>query len=143
MKSIKIFVGLILMMAVAFCMDSCGKGSQSPVDEYVAILDEAAEKAEKISSMQDLLNVHEIISPEAAMNVANNNADYVLSKSDKEKLKKSYDKLLKVAYEKTAEYGGLPQDVMKQTKNQINLFIEAANDRIDGSQTLGELVGIR
>ena len=134
---------LLLIFVASCCMVSCGKGGNSPVDEYVAILDNATEKAEKISSMEDLLNVQEIISPEAAMNIVNNNADYVLTKEDKEKLKKSYDRLLKVAYEKTAEYGGLPEGMKKQTKGQIQLFIDAANEGIDRARTMGELTGVR
>lgn len=131
-------------MAISSCFTlSCGKRSTTPVDEYVTILDEATEKAEKIASMQDLLNVKEIISPEAAMQIVRENSDYKLTKGDKEKLKKSYDRLLKVAYEKTAEYGGLPEEVRKQTKDQIQLFIDAANTGIDRAQTMGDLMGDR
>lgn len=122
---------------------SCKKHGNSPVDQYVEIIDEAADKAEKIASMQDLINVQEIISPEAAKEIARENADYELTESDKSKLKKSFDRLLRVAYNKTAEYGGFPEEIKKQSKDQAELIIEAANKGIDNAKTLGDLNGIR
>lgn len=144
MKIKGIILILALLLALPCVLDSCSKsGTDNPVDEYVMILDQAAQKAEKINSLEDLLNVQEIISPEAAFNIVRNNADYELTDKDKEKLKKSYDKLLRVAYEKTSEYGDLSEEVKKQTKSQVNLIIEAANKGIDNAKTLGELNGVR
>lgn len=143
MKKSGIIISFIVTLFATCLLSACGKGGTTPVDEYVAILDAATEKAEKISSKEDLLNVKDIISPEAAMKIMRDNADYELTGSDKEKLKKSYDKLLRVAYEKTAEYGGLPDAIKEQTKDQIQLFIDAANEGIDRAHTMGELVGVR
>lgn len=122
---------------------SCGKGGNNPVDQYVEILDQATKKAEQINSMSDLVNVQAIISPEDAAEIVRQNADYELTDKDKEKLKKSFDKLLKVAYEKTAEFGGLPESMKDQAKAQVDLLIEGANISIDQAKTLGDLNGIR
>ena len=142
MKKINLFIGL-LIFSFSLGIVSCGKSSNSPVDQYVDILDEATKKAEKISSMADLMNVQSIISPEDALAIVSKNSDYVLTDSDKDKLKKSYDKLLRVAYDKTTEFGGLSDEVKKQTKAQVDLIIEAANKGIDNAKTLGDLNGIR
>lgn len=142
MKKINLFLGVLAtVLVLGVC--SCSKGGNSPVDQFVEILDQATKKAEKISSMQDLLNVQQIISPEEAMSIIRENSDYELTDKDRDKLKKSYDKLLRVAYEKTAEYGGLPEELKKQTEAQIDLYIEAANNGIDSAKTLGDLSGIR
>ena len=141
MKAIKILLGLMVAFA-AINLASCGRGD-SPVREYVEILDQAADKADKISSMEELMNVHAIISPEDAMQIMKENADYKLSKSDKEMLKKSYGRLLRIAYKKTAEYGDLPEGLKRQFEGQIDLFIEAANKSIDSATTFGQLNGIQ
>ena len=142
MKKLKFLLSFVILLA-ACQLSSCGKGGNSPVDQYVEILDNATKQAEKINSMSDLMNVQQIISPEDAMEIVRNNADYKLSDSDKDKLKKSYDKLVRVAYDKTAEYSGLPEEMKDQLKGQVELVIEAANKAIDAAQTMGELNGMR
>lgn len=138
MKKLSVILSLLLVVIAS----GCHKSANTPVDEYIGILDRATEKAEKISSMNDLLNVQEIISPEAALEIVKENSGYQLTDKDKDKLKKSYDKLLRVAYDKTAEYGGLPDEYKEQAKAQVELIIEAANKSIDAASTLGDLNGI-
>lgn len=142
MKRINLFLSLIVILGAGLLF-SCGKGGKSPVDQYVEILDQATEKAEKISSMADVLNVQQIISTEETTKLLKDNADYELTDKDKEKLKKSYDKLLKVAYNKTTEYSGIPDSMKKQTDGQLELIIEAANKVIDNAHTLSDLDGLR
>lgn len=142
MKKILVILALVSIVSLSQ-LSSCGKGGNSPVDQYVEVLDEATKKAEQINSMSDLMNVQAIISPEEAMNIMRENAAYELTDGDKEKLKKSFDKLLRVAYEKTAEYGGIPESLKEQAKGQVDLMIEAANNGIDQAKTLGDLSGIR
>lgn len=141
MKKFKILI-MVIMAVATIQLWSCSKGGNSPVDQYVEILENATNKAEKISSMSELLDVQAIISPEKAMQILKDNADYELTDKDKAKLKKCYDKLLKVAYDKTAEYGGLPAELREQTKAQVDLVIEVANKGIDNAKTLGDLRGI-
>lgn len=131
---------LLILSGMAF---SCSKSGGDPVDEYVGLLETATKKAEQIKSASDLMNVQEIISPEDAMEIMRNHSTYELTDKDKDKLKKSYDKLLRVAYDKTIEYGGLPEEIKEQTKAQVDLIIDAANKSIDNAKTLGELNGIR
>lgn len=142
MKKLKFLLFVALTFGCTYIV-SCSKSGNSPVDQYVELLDQATKKAEKISSMSDLTNVQGIISPQEAMKIVSDNSDYELTDNDKEKLKKSYDKLLKVAYEKTAEYGGVPEEYKEQVKTQVDLIIEAANKGIDNAKTLGDLNGIQ
>ena len=142
-RSFTLFLSLVTIISL-FHLSSCSKGgSSSPVDEYINILDEATKKTEQIKSYDDLTNVQSIISPEEAMKIVRDNADYVLTDNDKDKLKKSYDKLLKVAYEKTAKFGGLPEEMQKNALMQADLVIEAANKQIDRANTMGDLMGLR
>ena len=143
MKKFNIILFSLIAFSCCISVSSCGKSGNTPVDQFTDLLEQATQKAEKISSMADLVNVQEIISPEDAMKILQENADYKLSDSDKDKLKKSYDKLLKVAYEKTAEYSGLPDEYKKQAKAQVDLIIEAANNSIDQAKTLGDLNHMR
>ena len=136
-------MGLVMVAMFALAVSCTKKEAISPVDRYIEILDEATRKTEAISSMDELINFQDIISPQEAFDLVKENADYKLTDKDKDKLKKSFDKLLKVAYEKTADLGGFPEEIKKQTKAQGDLFIEAANKRIDEAATLGELNGIR
>ncbi|MCH5228874.1 MAG: hypothetical protein J1F12_02635 [Muribaculaceae bacterium] len=143
MKKQNYFISLLFCVVLALSV-SCGKGGgNTPVDQYVEVLDQAREKTEKINSTADLLNFQDIVNPQDAWNIIKDNSEYVLTDSDKDKLKKSYDKLLKVAYEKTIEYGGLPDEMKDATKAQVDLIIDAANKGIDNAKTLGDLNAIR
>ena len=128
----------MVAIATILLLPGCSKDN-SPVDQYVKLLDQASDKAEKISSIGDLVNVQEIISPENANEIIRQNKDYKLSDSDKEKLKKSYERLLRIAYKKTIEYGGLEEASRKQMENQIDLFLDGAKASIDKAHTLGDL----
>ena len=139
MKKLKLFLGLLGIVG-AFLIVSCGhKSGNSPVDQYVEVIDNATEKAKQLSSLEDLSNLQEIILPSEAVEIISNNADYVLTDKDKEKIKKSFDKLLRAAYDKTAEYQGVPGDLRK---TQVDILLQGANNQIDASRTLGDLNGI-
>lgn len=142
MKNLKIFtIGLVALLACGFA--SCHKGGNTPVDQFVELMDEATKKAEKINSVSELQNVQDIISQEDALKIVRENPDYVLTNGDKDKIKKSYDKLLRTAYEKTAELSGFPEEIKQQSKAQIELIIDAANKGIDNATTLGDLSGMQ
>ena len=136
MKKISIISG-ILLFTLSLFFNSCGKSNNNPVDKYVDILESAASQAEQIHSTSDFLNIQQIISPEATQKIVEENEDYILTDKDKEKLKKSFDKLLKVSYEKTIKYGGMPEEIKKQAKGQMELLIEGANKGIDNAKNLG------
>ena len=142
MRKINIYISILFFTISFLTFSSCGKGQDTPVDKLCAIMNEAADKVETISSASDLIYMKEVITPQAAQTILNENADYQLTKKDKEKLKKSYDRLLKTAYEKTAEYGGFPEAIKKQTKVQIDGIIEAANKGIENAKTLGDINGL-
>ena len=139
MKHLKLLLGFIVIFA-ALQISSCGKGSGSPVDQIVEMLDEAADKTDKITSEASLLNVQNLISPDEIYKIINDNSDYELTKGDKEKLKKSYNHLVKSVYEKTSEF--VPSEEMKKVvKNQLDLMMEGINRSIDNATTLGSIKG--
>ena len=137
MKEIKILLGFLLIFASEE-LSSCGKSSDSPVDQIVEILDQATKKTENITNAAELANVKNIISPNDIWQIISDNADYELTKGDKEKLKKSYNKLVKAAYEKSSEY--IPSESLKKTvKSQLDLMMEGINRSIDNATTLGSI----
>ena len=139
MKHLKLLLGFIVIFA-ALQISSCGKGSGSPVDQIVEMLDEAADKTDKITSEASLLNVQNLISPDEIYKIINDNSDYELTKGDKEKLKKSYNHLVKSVYDKTSEF--VPSEEMKKVvKNQLDLMMEGINRSIDNATTLGSIKG--
>lgn len=135
-------VYLFILLLVA-CLGSCRHNwTNSPVAQYVALLDAAAEKAENISSLNELVNVQDIINPQEARQIIIDNRDYPLDNDDKKALKKSFDKLIRVAYEKTAEYGDLSDSMKKDTKKQIEMIVDFSNKKIDAATTLGDLLSL-
>ena len=117
---------------------SCGQ-NETPVDKYVKLLDEATEKTERIHNLDELMQARDIISVQEIMEIARESKDYCLKDSDREKIKKSYDLLLRTTYKKTIEYGNFTEEMNRRMESQVENFIEEANKRIDKIQTFGEL----
>lgn len=133
MKAIRYIFPLLLLFLFA-----CGKSGNSPVDQIVVLLDQATEKTENINSFAQLNDVKNIISPEEIWTIIRENADYKLSDSDKGRLKKSYDKLVKAAYEKSCEF--VPSDEMKKmVKSQLDIMMEGIKNNIENAETLGQI----
>lgn len=141
MKSNKIGV-LITALLICVSIVSCGKGGNTPVDMFVDVLDHATKQIEQINSETEFLEAERIFSPEEAWNILQDNADYILTDKDKEKIKKSYDKLLETAYEKSIAYSGLPQSLTEQYRSEIQFITVKANEKIENSNTLGDLSGL-
>lgn len=141
MKALKTFTFSLLSL---FCLNivSCNDSGSKAVDQYIETLDRATEKVEEINNFSELLNYKEIISSEEVEKIISQNPDYLLSDSDKERIKKSYDKLLKTAYEKTIQYSGLPEAYQKEANTKIEMLIHKANYGIDNAETLGELLRV-
>ena len=142
MKRLNLLIGLLVILA-SCQLFSCGKGGNSPVDQYVAIIEESTKKAEKLSDMSELTNVQAVISPQELLQIVAENPDYELTDKDKEKLKKSIDKFIKVAYDKTMSIGEVPEEMRETMKQQCELMIEANNRGIDQAKTLSDLNRIR
>ena len=131
------------MIMTAALLGACGHhSSNSPVSQYISLLDQAAEKAKNINSITELVNVQDIISPQETRQIIFENKDYVLDDNEKKELKKSYDNLLRVAYEKTAEIGNLSDSMKKDTKKQVDMIIDLYNKKIEAANTLGDLLNL-
>lgn len=138
MKKITLIFISLLFIFTSAQLSSCGKGSDSPVDKIIVLLDEATEKTENINSMAELTNVKNIVSPEDIWTIIKENSDYKLTKGDKEKLKKSYNRLLKVAYEKSSEFSP-SEELKKVVKSQLDLMMQAVDSNIENAETLGDI----
>ena len=144
MKRILGYLSLAVLFIASIQLSSCGGGnSDSPVEKYIEILDKATAEAENISSLSELANVQSVVSQEEAQALIQNSKDYELTSSDKEKLKKATDKLLKVAFEKSMEFSNLPDNLKEASKSQMEMAIDLANKRIDEAKTLGEISGVK
>lgn len=140
MKILKIFLSLVVVIT-ACQITSCGKKSHTPVDEIVTLLEEGVKKTQNINNMAELSDVKNIVPQQEIWNLIRENSDYQLTKDDKEKLKKSYDKLIKAAYEKTSEY--IPNEELKSAiKSQLDLTMSAVDKNIDNAETLGDIKGM-
>ena len=138
MKQLKLFLLLTSVFIFAGFI-SCSKNENTPVDQYVELIEEAIQKLENIKSSEGIENIANIMQNPKAQELDKEYADYVLTEADKKKLKKSLDKLIHVAYDKTMEYAGLPENIIKLKKAQVDMMVEAANQQIDNATTLGEI----
>lgn len=139
MKQFKILLTLVVLFSTLQFV-SCSKKDNTPVDQIVVLLDNGVEKVESINSMAELTDVKNIVSANEVWKIIQENSNYELTKGDKEKLKKSYNKLVEAAYKKSSEC--IPSDEYKKTvKNQLDLLMEGINRSIDSAKTLGEIKG--
>lgn len=136
MKQFKILFIALFAISMGVII-SCSK-SDSPVDEYVKILDNATNQIEAANSLSDLQNLQELASPEDS-ELIKQSQDYKLTDGDKEKLKKSMDKFMRVLSEKSIEFSTYPDNMKEAAKSQIDLAIDAINQLIDKAETLGDL----
>lgn len=136
-------ISFLFVVLATVLLGACAHhSSHSPVAQYVNLLEEATQKAENISSLTELVNVQDIISPEDARQIIIDNRDYPLTDDDKKALKKSFDKLIRVAYEKTAEFGNLSETMKKDSKKQVEMVIDINNKKIDAANTMGDLLSM-
>ena len=134
MKKLTFLLSIVILLAAV----QCGKKDASPVSEIVTLMDNATKKTEQINSIAELSNVNSIVSQEDVWKIIRDNSDYQLTDGDKDKLKKSFNKLVKTAYEKSAEF--VPDENLKKAfKSQLDLMMEAIDRNIDEASTLGEI----
>lgn len=138
MKIINLFFLSIVLLATGV-LASCSGGGNSPVDQYVELLDAATAKIEKINANEGVTDIQDILSMPKAQDLEKEYADYELTDKDKEKLKMSLDRLIHAAYDKTMQYAGFPEEIIQMKKKQVELMVDAANQQIDAATTLGEI----
>lgn len=131
---------LCLCMVISCCslLSSCG-GGDSPVDRYVEIIDSATEKINEATSKEQLEEIQTGEESLKANLILEESGDYVLTKSDKEKLKKSIDKMLRALFKKSLELSTLPDDFKSTLQSQSDMAVEAVNKNIDNASTLEEI----
>lgn len=118
----------------ALFLFSCSH-SDTPVDKIVGILDQATQNTEKITNQYQLNDVGSIVSPQEIWNIINEYPDYELTKEDKDKLKKSYHKLMDAAYKKSCEF--VTSDELKNlVKKQVDIVMAGIDTNIDNAKTL-------
>ena len=108
------------------------------MDQYIEVIDTTTKNVEQMKSL-NMADMQNLISPQNAQMIATKYSDYELTDKDKEKLKKSCDKLMEVIYDKIVEYGGLSPEIKDQMESQKDLVISAVNKMIDNAKTLGDV----
>lgn len=140
MKRINFLISLVALLAMVQ-FTSCGKGGNSPVDQYVEIIQDTTKKVKELNSI-NINDMQTLLSPEAAKKLSEENADYELTDKDKSKLKKACGDLVKAVYDKVLEYNDeVPEALKSQLKSQKDMVVAAIDQLIDNSKTLGEIDG--
>ena len=144
MKKLISTLCLAFFLITGLQLSSCagGSDSNSPVAQYVELLEKATKQIEGISNLEELKDVQRGVESQQATTLLLESKDYVLTDSDKEKLKKATDKMLKAVFDKSIELSGLEEDMKKTMKDQSELAIEAVNKNIDKATTLGQINGL-
>ena len=135
MKLFKTIFSFFLLFSICQ-LSSCSHNT--PVDQIVEILDQAAQKTKELQNPDELTNIRNVVSPDDVWNIIRENADYKLTDGDKDKLKDSFNKLISAAYDKSAEFVN-DEDSKKMVKSQLDLMTKAIDNNIDRANTLGEI----
>ena len=135
MKLFKTIFSFFLLFSICQ-LSSCRHNT--PVDQIVEILDQAAQKTKELQNPDELTNIRNVVSPDDVWNIIRENADYKLTDGDKDKLKDSFNKLISAAYDKSAEFVN-DEDSKKMVKSQLDLMTKAIDNNIDRANTLGEI----
>ena len=141
MKNFYKILCLTLLFGSGLLASSCGGDGNTPVDQYVKLLEEATEEIKGINSIEELQNVESGTTSMQAQFILKESKDYVLTDSDKEKIKKASDKMLRMVFEKSLELSSLPDNIKDSMKGQADLAVDAVNKNIDKATTLGEING--
>lgn len=128
----------IIILSLSGLLYSCGN-SDSPVDRLTAIIDKATEQVKDSKSNDALENIQSAMVTDGAEALIKDNANYELTNSDKNKLKKSMEKLVKAAFEKSISYYNFDESVKKNLRSQIDMAVAGINTTIDQAKTLGEI----
>lgn len=140
MKTLKYVFSALLIFA-ALQIASCG-GNNSPAARYADLVGKIVDEMEKCNSVDELYQISQTSEYGKEANaIVNENPDYVLTDSDKEKLIKVNDRLAQVFFDKTVQLGAVPEEVKKYAEDQMKASIEAINDQINNCKTLGDLGG--
>ena len=138
MKNIIKFLCGIVILGLTINLSSC-ESSNTPVDRLVEIIDKATEQVKDSKSNDALDNIQSAMVADGAEALIKDNADYELTDSDKSKLKKSMEKLVRAAFEKSITYYNFDDDVKKNLRAQIDMAVAGINTTIDNAKTLSEI----
>lgn len=138
MNMIKSILGIALLVFI-FQLSSCGNSDNTPVGQYISLLDKVTEQVKDAQSVADISNIQSLLQKDGITELLQDSKDYELSDSDKDKIKKATDKFLKAAFEKSIELSNLPEELKEASKSQMELATEASNKYIDNAKTLGDL----
>ena len=127
--------GILFLAAMALL--SCVR--QTPVDRYTEIMGKLTEEIEKCQDISDITRISNSRLGEESTAIIQENADYELTDSDKEKIKEANDRMMQAIFNKTVELSGIPTEMHSRVQAQMNTTIEMFNAEIDNSKTLGDL----
>ena len=135
---VKTSVWALLLMGL-FIFNSCKSGGEQVVDEMCDTIEKVTKELDKCKDFQDIQNSnYKKILEDSKLNVKlKENQDYVLSASDKEKLKKTFNNFIKIFMTKIV---GLSGGMVEESAIEENtkLVEQQIDEQIQSSKTLGD-----
>ena len=141
MKGIIKFLCLTVVIAVAVQFLSCS-GNDSPIGKYVELVNKVTDEVTSINSLEELRDIDQADYAAQLSEIMQTSGNYELTDSDKEKLKKAYDRFLNEFFKKTLDLSNLPDEIKETMSSQKELAIERVNTSIENSKTLSEIQSI-
>lgn len=135
---VKTSVWALLLMGL-FIFNSCKSGGEQVVDEMCDTIEKVTKELDKCKDFQDIQNSnYKKILEDSKLNVKiKENQDYILSASDKEKLKKTFNNFIKIFMTKIV---GLSGGMVEESAIEENtkLVEQQIDEQIQSSKTLGD-----
>ena len=131
---------VILLFLFTFLYVACSKDKESPIDEYIEIIEQETDKLEKVNNSEAFQKeIEEFMRNSRLQDLEKEYADYTLSYNDKDRLKTSVERFMRVALSKTMDYVGNSQYMNQLKESQLDAMIEAVKTKIDNAKTFGEI----
>ena len=136
--AVKTSVWALLLMGL-FIFNSCKSGGEQVVDEMCDTIEKVTKELDKCKDFQDIQNSNykKILEDSKLDAKIKENQDYVLSASDKEKLKKTFNNFIKIFMTKIV---GLSGGMVEESAIEENtkLVEQQIDEQIQSSKTLGD-----
>lgn len=121
-----------IAIAASLMLMACGGGASTPVDKFVDMLDEGAEfimgggeASKEFEAKFDTL--------------FEENADYVLTASDKKKIVNKFEDVVKVALKAAVSKGEIPAGMEELIKSQMSTVVGEMEKKVNEVEKFGDL----
>ncbi|MBQ9184958.1 MAG: hypothetical protein IJ151_03705 [Bacteroidales bacterium] len=125
----KIFIAFV----AAAMLVACGGGPKTPADQLCSLLDEGA--AFLLAGNKDADDVFE----DKFEALFDENADYVLTEADKDKIIDKFSDLMDDALDAAIKNKQIPEEMLDLAKGQMSQEIDEMKAKLDKAETFGDL----